>query len=133
MGFITDETLSNLSMSGHLRGLSGSTGCGNPREVDRRLGRYDATNPMLKCGGPRARIHQRSPVAPDSGALFAHPHRRETAGARCPGCRPTLDAHNGDGNGDAGANQTEIPPIVDVSDDLTSQFALQGSPLPVSC
>ncbi len=29
-------------------------------------------------------------------------------------------AHNGDGNGD-GANQTEIPAIVEVSDGLTSQ------------
>jgi hypothetical protein len=28
--------------------------------------------------------------------------------------------HNGDGNGD-GANETEIPAIVEVSDDLTSQ------------
>jgi hypothetical protein len=40
-------------------------------------------------------------------------------------------AHNGDGNGD-GANQTEIPAIVEASDDLTSQsrhsLLLQGSP-----
>ena len=40
-------------------------------------------------------------------------------------------AHNGDGNGD-GANQTEIPTTVEVSDDLTSQsrhsLLLQGSP-----
>jgi DNA-binding PadR family transcriptional regulator len=40
-------------------------------------------------------------------------------------------AHNGDGNGD-GADQTEIPAIVEVSDDLTSQsrhsLLLQGSP-----
>ncbi|HUQ73059.1 MAG TPA: hypothetical protein VM165_26250 [Planctomycetaceae bacterium] len=35
-------------------------------------------------------------------------------------------AHNGDGNGDGGANQTEIPTIVEVSDDLTSQFAFAG-------
>jgi hypothetical protein len=52
--------------------------------------------------------------------------------------RQTLDAldaarrstaHNGDGNGD-GANQTEIPSVVEVSDDLTStvtsQFAFAG-------
>jgi hypothetical protein len=41
-------------------------------------------------------------------------------------------AHNGDGNGDGGANQTEIPAIVEVADDLTSQsrhsLLLQGSP-----
>ena len=41
-------------------------------------------------------------------------------------------AHNGDGNGDDGANQTEIPAIVEVADDLTSQsrhsLLLQGSP-----
>lgn len=41
-------------------------------------------------------------------------------------------AHNGDRNGD-GTNQTEIPTIVEVSDDLTSQsrhsLLLQGSPL----
>ena len=36
-------------------------------------------------------------------------------------------AHNGDGNGD-GADQTEIPAIVEVSDDLTSQFAFAGLP-----
>jgi len=40
-------------------------------------------------------------------------------------------AHNGDGNGD-GASQTEIPAIVEVADDLTSQsrhsLLLQGSP-----
>ena len=40
-------------------------------------------------------------------------------------------AHNGDGNGD-GANQTEIPAIVKVSDDLTSpsrhSLILRGSP-----
>jgi hypothetical protein len=40
-------------------------------------------------------------------------------------------AHNGNGNG-GGANQTEIPAIVEVSDDLTSQsrhsLLLQGSP-----
>ena len=40
-------------------------------------------------------------------------------------------AHNGDGNGD-GADQTEIPAIVEVSDDLTSQsrhsLVLRGSP-----
>ena len=40
-------------------------------------------------------------------------------------------AHNGDGNGD-GANQTEIPAIVEVGDDLTSQsrhsLLLRGSP-----
>src|SRR5262249_55662676 len=40
-------------------------------------------------------------------------------------------AHNGDGNGD-GADQTEIPAIVEVSDDLTSQsrhsLLLRGSP-----
>jgi hypothetical protein len=40
-------------------------------------------------------------------------------------------AHNGDGNGD-GANQTEIPATVEVSDDLTSQsrhnLVLRGSP-----
>jgi hypothetical protein len=40
-------------------------------------------------------------------------------------------AHNGDGNGD-GADQTEIPAIVEVSDDLTSQsrhsLRLSGSP-----
>jgi hypothetical protein len=39
--------------------------------------------------------------------------------------------HNGDGNGE-GANQTEIPVVVEVSDDLTSQsrhsLLLQGSP-----
>jgi integrase len=39
--------------------------------------------------------------------------------------------HNGDGNGD-GADQTEIPAVVEVSDDLTSQsrhsLLLQGSP-----
>ena len=39
--------------------------------------------------------------------------------------------HNGDGNGD-GANETEIPAIVEVSDDLTSQsrhsLLLRGSP-----
>jgi hypothetical protein len=34
-------------------------------------------------------------------------------------------AHTGDGNGD-GANRTEIPAIVEVSDDLTSQFAFAG-------
>ena len=41
-------------------------------------------------------------------------------------------AHNGDGNWDGGVNQTEIPAIVEVSDDLTSQsrhsLLLQGSP-----
>ena len=41
-------------------------------------------------------------------------------------------AHNGDGNGDGGADQTEIPAIGEVSDDLTSQsrhsLLLQGSP-----
>ena len=41
-------------------------------------------------------------------------------------------AHNGDGNGIGGANQTEIPAIVEVSDDLTSQsrhsLVLRGSP-----
>jgi len=41
-------------------------------------------------------------------------------------------AHNRDGNGDGGANQTEIPAVVEVSDDLTSQsrhsLLLQGSP-----
>ena len=40
-------------------------------------------------------------------------------------------AHNGDSNGD-GADQTEIPAIVEVSDDLTSQsrhsLRLAGSP-----
>jgi hypothetical protein len=40
-------------------------------------------------------------------------------------------AHNGDGNGD-GANQTEIPASVEVSDDLTSQsrhsLVLRGFP-----
>jgi len=40
-------------------------------------------------------------------------------------------AHNGDGNGD-GAGETEIPAVVEVSDDLTSQsrhsLLLQGSP-----
>jgi hypothetical protein len=40
-------------------------------------------------------------------------------------------AHNGDGNGD-GPNRTEIPAIVEVSDDLTSQsrhsLVLRGSP-----
>jgi integrase len=38
-------------------------------------------------------------------------------------------AHNGDGNGDGGANQTEIPAIVEVADDhvtVTSQFAFAG-------
>ena len=43
-------------------------------------------------GGPRARVHKRSSVAPDGGALLAHPHRRETTGARCSGCRPALDS-----------------------------------------
>ena len=36
-------------------------------------------------------------------------------------------AHNGDGNGD-GVNQTEIPTIVEVSDDPTSQFGFARIP-----
>jgi len=31
-------------------------------------------------------------LSPDGGALLAHPHRRETTGARCSGCRPALDS-----------------------------------------
>ena len=38
-------------------------------------------------GGPRTRVHQRSSVALDAGALLAHPHRPGTTSARCPRCR----------------------------------------------
>jgi hypothetical protein len=55
--------------------------------------------------------------------------KRQALGALDAARRST--AHNGDGNGDD-ANQTEIPAIVEVAGDLTSQsrhsLLLQGSP-----
>ncbi len=47
---------------------------------DHRAGR-------TRCRRPCAGVHQRPPVAPDAGALLAHPHRREAPGARRPRCR----------------------------------------------
>ena len=44
---------------------------------------------------PRARINHRPPVAPNAGALLAHPHRRETAGARRAGRRAPAHGWHG--------------------------------------
>ena len=56
--------------------------------------------------GSRARIDQRPSVAADAGALLAHPHRRETPGARRTGCRSAQrSATNGDGNGSKGKEE----------------------------
>ena len=67
-------------------------------------------------------VDQRPPVAPDAGALLAHPHRRETAGARRPGRRPARDSaqwrwqwgRRRKPDGDSRRSS-------EVSDDLTSQ------------
>ena len=83
-------------------------------------------------GRPCARINQRPLVTADAGALFAHPDRREAPGARRPGRPPRRStAETVNGNGTA-PNETEIPAIVEVADDLTSQsrhsLVLRGSP-----
>ena len=57
----------------------------------------------------RARIDQRPPVAPDAGALLAHPHRREAPGARRPGRRSAQRSANGNGDGDSSKGKKTAP------------------------
>ena len=63
---------------------------------------------------------QRPSVAPDAGALLAHPPRREAAGARRAGRRSACGRGNANGNQND-EKDAEIEAVVEVSDDLTSQ------------
>lgn len=68
---------------------------------------------------PRARVHQRSSVAADAGALHIRIDAKRQALDALDAARRST-AHKGDGNGDGG-NETEIQTVVEVGDDLTSR------------